>query len=247
VSPPSGPEGGRRGAQHEGTPTHPALDHLVVAARTLDEGVAWCEAVLGITPGPGGRHALMGTHNRLFSIASATFPRAYFEIIAVDPDAASPARPRWFDLDTPAMHAVLARGPQLVHWVMRCDDVDARCARLRSAGIERGDVIAAQRQTPQGMLRWRISVRDDGARLFDGALPTLIEWGEQHPSDTLAVSGVTLRRLELAAVPPAAAAECAAPGVAFVDAGPPLVAHLSTPRGPVTLRAPLPGGSDVQS
>jgi hypothetical protein len=30
------------------------LDHLVVAARTLDEGVAWCEATLGVTPGPGG-------------------------------------------------------------------------------------------------------------------------------------------------------------------------------------------------
>jgi len=51
-----------------------ALDHLVVTARTLDEGAAWCEATLGIVPGPGGRHALMGTHSRLFSIASRAFP-----------------------------------------------------------------------------------------------------------------------------------------------------------------------------
>ena len=52
------------------------LDHLVVAARSLDEGAAWCEATLGIVPGPGGKHPLMGTHNRLFPIASDRHPRA---------------------------------------------------------------------------------------------------------------------------------------------------------------------------
>ena len=44
-----------------------------------------------ITPGSGGRHALMGTHNRVFAIGSEAFPRAYFEIIAIDPDAPDPA------------------------------------------------------------------------------------------------------------------------------------------------------------
>ena len=33
----------------------PMLDHLVVMAASLDEGVAWCEATLGVTPGPGGQ------------------------------------------------------------------------------------------------------------------------------------------------------------------------------------------------
>ncbi|MEY4341937.1 MAG: hypothetical protein RL541_1441, partial [Pseudomonadota bacterium] len=42
------------------------IDHLVVAASSLAQGVAWCEDQLGITPGPGGEHALFGTHNRLF-------------------------------------------------------------------------------------------------------------------------------------------------------------------------------------
>ena len=48
-----------------------ALDHLVVACRSLDAGRAWCEATFGVAPQPGGRHALMGTHNLLLSIASA--------------------------------------------------------------------------------------------------------------------------------------------------------------------------------
>jgi hypothetical protein len=71
-----------------------ALDHLVVAARTLDAGVAWCEATLGIVPGPGGRHPLMGTHTRLLSIATPAFARAYLEIIAIDAQAPAPAH-RW--------------------------------------------------------------------------------------------------------------------------------------------------------
>jgi len=45
-----------------------APDHLVVAARTLDEGAAWCEATLGVVPAPGGKHPLMATHNRLLAI-----------------------------------------------------------------------------------------------------------------------------------------------------------------------------------
>ena len=63
------------------------IDHLVVVAKTLEQGVKWCEAKLGITPGPGGEHAQFGTHNRLFKIANPTNPLAYLEIIAIDPDA----------------------------------------------------------------------------------------------------------------------------------------------------------------
>ncbi|CAG1019419.1 hypothetical protein BURC_04299 [Burkholderiaceae bacterium] len=214
------------------------LDHLVIAARTLDEGVAWCEATLGVTPGPGGRHVLMATHNRVFSLASTRFPRAYFEIIAIDPQAAPLSRRRWFDLDSPALQKALQDGPRLVHWVARCGDIDDRCARLQAAGIDRGEVLAAERDTPQGPLRWRISVRDDGARLFDGALPTLIAWGERHPADTLPASGVMLESLGVAGLPTAAMHACHVDGVAMVDGGPPLLARLSTPRGPVTLQAP---------
>lgn len=29
-----------------------ALDHLVVAAASLAQGVQWCETTLGVTPGP---------------------------------------------------------------------------------------------------------------------------------------------------------------------------------------------------
>uniref|UniRef100_UPI0035B166BC VOC family protein n=1 Tax=Hylemonella sp. TaxID=2066020 RepID=UPI0035B166BC len=174
------------------------LDHLVVAAATLDEGVAWCEATLGITPGPGGQHALMGTHNRLFSIASADFPLAYFEIIAIDPAASDPGRRRWFDLDDEALQARLRHeGPQLVHWVARVNDAPAAVTALHTQNIDRGEVIAASRSTAQGLLQWQITVRPDGQRLFDGLLPTLIQWGDVHPAADMPPSGITLAALEL--------------------------------------------------
>ena len=61
-----------------------------------------------------------------------------------------------------------------------------------------GPVLTASRETPRGLLQWRITVRDDGARGFDGVLPTLIQWGGIHPVATLPASGLQLRGLSLA-------------------------------------------------
>lgn len=180
------------------TPVTAQLDHLVVLAHTLEQGVAWCEATLGITPGPGGRHALMGTHNRLFSVASARYPQAYFEIIAIDPAAPAPARTRWFDMDDAALRArVKQHGPQLAHFVASVPDARAAVAALAALGIKRGEVLAASRPTPQGLLQWQITVREDGQRLYDGALPTLIQWGTVHPTLSMTEGGVTLETLDV--------------------------------------------------
>ena len=179
----------------------PRIDHLVVAARTLDEGVAWCEATLGMPPGSGGEHALFGTHNRLLKLDEGSERAPYLEIIAINPKA-TPTRgaglKRWFDLDDAALQARLTQdGPQLVHWVASVPDIDVALAALQAIGIQRGPVVSASRQTPHGLLQWRISVRDDGQRLFNGVLPTLIQWGEVHPSQHMPASGITLRQLRL--------------------------------------------------
>jgi hypothetical protein len=229
--------------------TAPALastvDHLVVAAASLDEGVHWCENTLGITPGPGGEHPLMGTHNRLFSIASDGFPAAYLEIIAIN-SIASSARTawarRWFDLDDPELQAQIGKsGPRLVHFVARTPHAEAGVRALGRLGLDRGDVLQASRPTAQGLLSWKITVRPDGQRLFYGALPTLIEWGDSHPTHTMRPSGVTLQAL-VATHPRAEALRTAytAIGLAGVDAqpGPPnLIATLQTPRGSVALES----------
>jgi hypothetical protein len=210
-------------------------DHLVLAARTLDEGITWCERTLGITPAAGGRHALMGTHNRVFSIACAAFPRAYFEIIAIDPDAPDPGRARWFDLDDTRLQTAIADGPRLVHWVARCSDLDATLAALAQRGIDAGRALEASRATPAGELRWRIAVPDDGGRRLHGALPLLIEWGAMHPADSLPPSGVTLQTFALDAGGDAAALRALGLEPYLRGAGAPISATLASPLGLVTL------------
>ena len=71
------------------------FDHLAVCGETLAEATAHVEDVLGTSLEPGGVHVEMGTHNRLLSLG----PGMYLEAIAVNPEAAHPGRPRWFDLD----------------------------------------------------------------------------------------------------------------------------------------------------
>ena len=216
-----------------------ALDHLVVAARTIDDGVAWCEATLGVVPAPGGRHALMGTHNRLLALSSARFPRCYLEVVAIDPDAAAPGRSRWFDLDTAAIQDAIAAMPQLVHWVARTTSIDAAVAAFRQAGHDPGAPTMAERMTARGLLRWHITVRDDGVRPGDGAVPALIEWGDEHPCDALAASGVALEHVEVASEPPAFVAGLSVVEPDHLEEAPPaLVAILDTPRGRVALASP---------
>lgn len=223
------------------------LDHLVVAAASLAEGVAWCEATLGVTPGPGGEHPLMGTHNRLLSIASPAFPQAYLEIIAIQPGA-TPALPtgdqRWFDLDfEPLQHHMATHGPTLVHWVARVPDAQAAAQSLRAHGLDVGRVAPASRATPQGLLQWHITLRADGHRLLGGCVPTLIQWGPTHPTGAMAASGVSLQAWSLAHPQPHAVAQAlhtlggptppVHPGTA-----PTFTATLACPKGLVRLTSP---------
>ena len=160
------------------------LDHLVVAARTLEEGARWVEAALGAPTVAGGRHASMGTHNRLLGLDA----RRYLEVIAIDPDAPPPSRPRWFGLDEPAMRERLAQGPVLLHWVERTADLEAALREYPEA-VEILDLA-------RGDYAWRIGVPRDGRLPCAGARPTLIQWkGPLHPAQRLPPSGCALLEL----------------------------------------------------
>jgi len=160
------------------------LDHLVVAASDVESGARWVEAQIGVAPGPGGKHVLMGTHNRLLSLG----PGVFLEVLAIDPDAPPPARPRWFELDTPAMKARLAKSPVLLHWVERTDDLEA-ALRDYSHPVE---ILSLSR----GAYRWRMGVTRDGSLPGGGEIPTLIQWEGARPADALADSGCRLLRFE---------------------------------------------------
>ena len=226
------------------------IDHLVIVAQSLDQGVQWCEATLGITPGTGGEHPLYGTHNRLFKVASPANPMAYVEIIAINAAAVRPKRAsptRWFDMDSPALQKAVAKEPRLVHFVVSTPDIRAARMAIRMQGIDRGPAVPCSRRTNRGTLNWQISVRADGQRLFDGCMPTLIQWGKPdatdplklHPRNTLTRSGVTLQSIEVTH-PSAEKLQAAYNAIELkrvaVNEGPAnLKAILQTPKGLITL------------
>jgi hypothetical protein len=205
------------------------LDHLVVACKDLDQGAAWVVDRLGIEPQPGGKHTLMGTHNRLLRLG----PGSFFELIAIDPDAPPPARPRWFGLDSSDLQARLAESPQLLTWVVRTDKIAEAVTRVP----ELGQVHSASR----GAYSWRITIPEDGSLQFGGLLPTVIQWdGDAHPAQALEARGCQLLELSLAhpmsagLVPMFRALRISGP----VDLKPgpkEMVARLRTPNGDVSL------------
>jgi hypothetical protein len=207
------------------------LDHLVVIAADLAQGTAWAEATLGATPVVGGKHALMGTHNRLLALGG--WADAYLEIIALDPAAPAPGRARWFGIDE--LQAAVRETPRLVHWVARTTHLDMHRWGLVAAGFDPGRTLDAQRDG----LRWRITVRDDGRTLAGGALPTLIEWQGRHPAASLPESGIALESLTLRGVPPQAADVLRLKRVDLQPLpGAAIEARLVTPRGSITLSSP---------
>jgi Glyoxalase-like domain len=153
---------------------------LVIAAKTLEQGVNWLEGKLGVKLQAGGKHPLFGTHNALLKLGETT----YLEVIAVDPDAPKPTRARWFELD----NAHLLEQPKLIHWVARAENLEARVSRLPMLG----KILEASR----GDLSWQITVPDDGHLNFKGLIPTLISWRGIHPTSQLEPQDCKLLQLQ---------------------------------------------------
>lgn len=172
--------------------------------------------MLGVTPGQGGRHPRMGTHNRVMGLGAGE----YLEVIAVDPDAPAPGRPRWFDLDR------RAGPPRLANWIARTDDLDG----LVSCMPEAGRPVAFER----GDLRWRMAVPDDGVLPFDGCFPALIEWQSEPPllPDTgLRLTALLLRHPEAATLAPVLASLTSDPRIQVQEGPTALEARVAAPDG----------------
>jgi hypothetical protein len=157
-------------------------DHLIVTAASLEAGAAHVRAALGVEMQPGGEHVRMGTHNCLLRLGE----KLYLEVIAPNPGAQRPDRPRWFQLDEPES----IRTPRLATWAVRCDDIRAADA---ASPVPLGKVEAMTR----GSFEWLITVPEDGKLRLGGLAPTLIQWSSKaHPGETLEDFGCSLLRIE---------------------------------------------------
>ena len=212
------------------------LDHLVVAATTLDEGRAWARQTLGVDAVGGGKHEGLATHNALLKLNGTR----YLEIIAIDPDAGAPNFPRWFGLDTLEVHEHVMHGPRLVAWVARASGADDAVEQL--AALPNYDAKFV-RSAARAEFRWRFAFTLDGKRINSGVQPHLIQWDcLVHPCERLPECGLALTSLTLGATDPDATIALLA-AFAFVgeevhvgQSSPAhLVATLSSPRGVIIL------------
>ncbi|MBC7994702.1 MAG: VOC family protein [Rhizobacter sp.] len=205
------------------------LDHITVVAPTLVAGAKFIRDTLGVEMQQGGSHPRMGTHNLLLSLGEST----YLEVIAVDPSAPKPNRPRWFDLDTLTPRSP----PRLAAWVVATKNIEtsASCCASEFGAIE---------PMTRGANAWLITIPADGGLPFGGAVPALIQWQTQaHPAKALASSGCSLVALEVFHPEPwrvSSVLQCmglASPPRVHPTASTDtlLVAHIQTPHGLRTL------------
>jgi hypothetical protein len=197
------------------------VDHLIVTAASLREGVDHVRDALGVEMQTGGEHASMGTHNCLLKLGD----KVYLEVIAANPAVPRPNRPRWFQLD----EAESVRTPRLAAWAARCDYIHA----LAPASLGKIETLT------RGSFHWLMTIPEDGKLPLQGIAPSLIEWrSETHPAQGLKDSGCSLVRFEGFHPQPEKVTSMLQSigfdGEFVVSRGetPRLVAHIQTPAGP---------------
>lgn len=167
------------------------MDHLIIAALTLEQGVEYVRETLGVEIPPGGKHTAMATHNHVMRLGDDV----YLEVIAADnhPDAQAVRlqQPRWFALDDPYIRQALARSPALVTWAVNTPDIQRT---LDSALWQGGEA----RELSRGDLSWSLAMTEDGRLQGAGMLPYIIQWHvNDHPSRNMADTGVRLEALRI--------------------------------------------------
>src|SRR5512140_1596858 len=107
------------------------IDHLVIAVADPDRAAADLERDLGLEASGGGRHAALGTFNRLVWLGDS-----YLELIGVFDRAL--AEGSW--IGAPTVRALDAGGG-LATWALASDALDRDVADLRSAGADLAEPI----------------------------------------------------------------------------------------------------------
>ncbi len=164
------------------------MDHIVIGADSLSQGVAELENKLGVRVPRGGTHSAMSTHNCVMQSGNDTF----LEIIAVDPDAPTdPGRTRLFTLDDPSTQVRLKQRPRALCWVVGTADLDGVMA---ASPVNLGEAVRLTR----GDLSWRLTVPVDGSLPMDGLIPAFIQWSPgPHPSAAQQDLAVRLNKVQL--------------------------------------------------
>ena len=157
------------------------LDHLLLGAADLAEGVSWVAERLGIEPARGGQHPRWGTANYLLSLGADI----YLEVIGPDPDVDPGSVSLPYALDG-------LTSPRLVAWAAKGSDLWDLVHEARAAGVPLGEVREGSRRVPDGsLLTWELT--DPDPLREGGVIPFFIDWGDtRHPAATAPAGGKLL-------------------------------------------------------
>jgi hypothetical protein len=158
------------------------LDHIVVGALTLEQGINYVKNILGSEPYGGGRHSGQGTHNKIMRLGDDV----YLEVIAPDPN--SDVKSKWFSLGDDAVLESLRKSPRLIAYVARTDDLETL--------LKETHYPLEARPAQRDALRWLFGFSKDGKLLADGLFPYVMQWQSDHPAWTMKDSGCQLVRLQ---------------------------------------------------
>ena len=163
------------------------IDHLVIGASDLKQGIDYVNECLGVDMPYGGVHEKMGSHNHLLQLGGNVF----LEVIAINPDTEPPKNPRWYGLDDPYIRRQIKAQPTLLTWVVNTKNIEKL---LQETIFALGKATLLSR----GNLSWYFGLPDDGRLLAGGMVPYVIEWQtDLHPSTYMADVGCRLEGLEI--------------------------------------------------
>lgn len=147
------------------------VDHILIGAASLDDGIRAFESATGAALGRGGRHPSRGPENALASLGAGV----YVEIIALQAGAQA-------DEFVDEFRAL--KTPSVVGWAVHVVDAADATTRLSRAGFKATTPRPDSRVTPEGAtLEW-VSFEVETPRI--ATAPFFIRWGDAttHPSLT---------------------------------------------------------------
>lgn len=163
------------------------LDHFVIGASSLAEGVSYVQRTLGVDIPFGGEHKIMGTHNHLMQLGNEIF----LEVIAVNRSAVPPDRPRWYGLDDPYVRSCIEKQPSLLAWVINTNDLVSLTHRAEYS-------LGCAEPVSRGDLSWLFGLPTGGELIAGGILPYAIEWQtDTHPSHRMNDPGCRIEKFEI--------------------------------------------------
>ena len=163
------------------------LDHIVLAANTLEEGTSYIENKLRIKLSNIGYHKDMGTHNRVVKISKSV----YLEVISIDPDCEQIISKRWFNLDSSILQSQLRKSPRVVGYV-----IENKTKKILKYYEPFFKAFRDKYKWNFAMLNNNSDILGDQSH-HNGVIPSLINWESEKPINKMQDNHLNLKNLEI--------------------------------------------------